>query len=97
VDKRVEAFLRDVLALEGEHSNLVREAVRIRLAKCERQFRKSEKDESMKNRAAEMCDALCRARIIDELQQRRGTLTAVHLQIVLNVVDGPGYHPLKSG
>jgi hypothetical protein len=97
VDKRVEAFLKDVLALEGKPSNLVREAVRMRLAKCERQFRKGEKDESMKNRAAEMCDRLCRARIIDELQQHRGTLTAVHLRIVLNVVDGPGRVPLKSG
>jgi hypothetical protein len=28
MDERVEGFLRDVLALEGEHSNLVRESVR---------------------------------------------------------------------
>jgi hypothetical protein len=33
MDKRIEAFLRDVLALEGKHSNLVREGVRMRLAK----------------------------------------------------------------
>jgi len=48
LDKRIEAFLRDVLALEGEHSNHVREGVRARLAKCERQFRKDEENESMK-------------------------------------------------
>ena len=48
MDKRIEAFLRDVLALEGEHSNHVREGVRARLAKCERQFRKDEENESMK-------------------------------------------------
>jgi predicted oxidoreductase len=97
MDKRVEAFLRDVLALEGKHSNVVREAVRVRLAKCESQFRKDEESESMKDRAAEMCDRLCRARIVEEMQQRRGTLTAVHLNIVLSVVDGPGRFPMKSG
>ena len=96
MDKRIEAFLRDVLALEGKHSNLVREGVRTRLAKCERQFRKDEENERMKNRAAEMCDRLCRARIVEEMQQRRGTLTAVHLNIVLSVIDGPGCFPLKS-
>ena len=97
MDKRIEAFLSDVLALEGKHSNLVREGVRVRLAKCERQFRKDEENESMRNRAAEMCDRLCRARIVEEMQQRRGTLTAVHLNIVLSVIDGPGRFPLKSG
>jgi len=97
LDKRIEAFLRDVLALEGKHSNLAREGVRARLAKCERQFRKDEENESMRNRAAEMCDRLCRARIVEEMQQRRGTLTAVHLNIVLSVIDGPGRFPLKSG
>ena len=96
MDKRIEAFLRDVLALEGKHSNLVREGVRACLAKCERQFRKDEENESMKNRPAEMCDRLCRARIVEEMQQRRGTLTAVHLNIVLSVIDGPGCFPLKS-
>jgi len=96
MDKRIEAFLSDVLALEGKHSNLVREGVRVRLAKCERQFRKDEENESMRNRAAEMCDRLCRARIVEEMQPRRGTLTAVHLNIVLSVIDGPGRFPLKS-
>jgi|SRR6516164_2567318 hypothetical protein len=97
MDKRIEAFLSDVLALEGKHSNLVREGVRVRLAKCERQFRKDEENESIKDRAANMCDRLCRARIVEEMQQRRGTLTAVHLSIVLSVIDGPGRLPLKSG
>ena len=97
MDKRIEAFLSVVLALEGKNSNLVREGVRVRLAKCERQFRKDEENESIKDRAANMCDRLCRARIVEEMQQRRGTLTAVHLSIVLSVIDGPGRLPLKSG
>jgi|SRR5262252_6212361 len=96
MDKRIEAFLTDILALEGKHSNLVREAVRAYLAKCERQFRKAEEHDSMKNRAVETCDRLCRARIVEEIQKCKGTLTAVHLKIVLSVIDGPGRLPLKS-
>ena len=60
MDKRIEAFLGDVLALEGKPSNLVREGVRTRLARCEKQFRKVEGSESITNRAAETCDRLCR-------------------------------------
>jgi len=96
MDKRIEAFLRDVLALEGKPSNLVREGVRTRLARCEKQFRKVEGSESITNRAAETCDRLCRTRIVEEMQNRKGTLTAVHLKIVLSVIDGPGRFPLKS-
>ena len=81
----------------AKHSNVVREGVRVRLAKCEGQFRKAADNESMKNMAAETCDRLCRARIVEEMQQRRGTLTAVHLKIVLSVIDGPGRVPSKSG
>jgi len=69
----------------------------VRLAKCESRFRKDEENEGMKGRAAEMCDRLCRARVVEKMQQRRGTLTAVHLNIVLSVIDGPGRFPLKSG
>ena len=39
MDERIEDFLKDVLALEGEHSNLVREGVRVLLANYEREFR----------------------------------------------------------
>ena len=39
MDERIEAFLADVLALEGEEPNAVREAVRIALADYEQVFR----------------------------------------------------------
>jgi hypothetical protein len=51
MDERVEGFLRDVLALEGEHSNLVRESVRALLANYERQFRNAETNKRMKAKA----------------------------------------------
>ena len=40
MDERIEAFLKDVLALEGEISNLLREGVRRYLAICEKQSRR---------------------------------------------------------
>jgi hypothetical protein len=39
MDERIEAFLRDVLALEGEIWNLLRQGVSRHLAICEKQFR----------------------------------------------------------
>ena len=96
MDERIESFLSDVLALEGEHSNLVRERVRVLLANYERQFRKTETHKRMKDKAAHACHALCRARVVEEMQRRKGTLTAVHLKIVLSVIDGPAIFPLKD-
>jgi hypothetical protein len=95
MDERIEGFLRDVLALEGEHSNLVREGVRVLLANYERQFR-AETNKRMKNKAAHACHMLCRARVVEEMQRRKGTLTAVHLKIVLGVINGPAIFPLKD-
>jgi hypothetical protein len=96
MDKRIEGFLRDVLALEGEHSNLVREGVRVLLANYERQFRNAETNKRMKDKAAHACHMLCRARVLEEMHRRKGTLTAVHLKIVLGVIDGPAIFPLKD-
>jgi hypothetical protein len=96
MDERIEGFLRDVLALEGEHSNLVREGVRVLLANYERQFRNAEMNKRMKNKAAHACHMLCRARVVEEMQRRKGTLTAVRLKIVLGVIDGPTIFPLKD-
>ena len=39
MDQRIEAFLADVLALEGESPEAIREAVRAALADCEGIFR----------------------------------------------------------
>ena len=89
MDERVEAFLGDVLALEGEAANAIREGVRGALADYEQQFRAQEVNKRMKDKAAHACHALCRARVVEEMRLRKGTLTAEHLKIVLSVIDGP--------
>jgi hypothetical protein len=89
MDERIEAFLRDVLSLEGENSNVVREGVRRHLAEYEKQFRNAETDERMKDRAVEACQTLCRSRLLEEIPRHKGTPTADHLKLVLSVVEGP--------
>ncbi len=61
MDDRIEAFLKDVLALEGEISSLIREGVHRYLAIYERQFRDAEPNKRMKDKAAQVCRRLCRA------------------------------------
>ena len=80
MDERVEAFLADVLALEGEDANAIRDGVRVALADCEQIFRAQEVNRRMKEKAAHACHALCRTRV--------GTPTAEHLKLVLSVIDG---------
>jgi hypothetical protein len=91
MDQRVEAFLADVLALEGEDANAVREGVRGALADCEQLFRAQEVNKRMKEKAADACHAVCRARVLDEIRLRKGTPTAEHLKLVLSVIDGPRF------
>jgi hypothetical protein len=40
--------------------------------------------------------ALCRARVVVEIRRRKGTPTADHLKLVLNVIEGPRF-PQKDG
>ena len=48
LDERIEAFLADVLALEGENDNAIREGVRVDLADCEQIFKAQEVNRRMK-------------------------------------------------
>jgi hypothetical protein len=89
MDERVEAFLADVLALEGEEANAMREGVRGVLADYEQLFRAQEVNKRMKEKAAQACHALCRARVSEEIRLRTGTSTAEHLKLVLSIIDGP--------
>jgi hypothetical protein len=58
------------------------------LADREQIFKAQEVNRRMKDKAAHACRALCRARIIEEMQRRKGAATAEHLKFVLSVVDG---------
>ena len=89
MDERIESFLADVLALEGEDDNAIREGVRIALADCEQIFKAQEVNRRMKDKAAHACHALCRARVLEEMQRRKRTPHADHLRLVLGVIDGP--------
>jgi hypothetical protein len=48
MDERIESFLADVLALEGEDENAVRDGVRVALADYEQIFRAQEVNKRMK-------------------------------------------------
>jgi hypothetical protein len=87
MDQRIEAFLADVLALAGEEPDAVREGVRVALADCEEIFRAQETHKRMKDKAAHACRALCRARVVEELERRRRTPIAEHLKQVLTIID----------
>jgi hypothetical protein len=89
MDERIEAFLADVLALEGEDANAVRQGVRAALADCEQIFRAQEVNKRMREKAAHACHALCRARVAEEIRLRKGTPTAEHLKLALSAIDGP--------
>jgi hypothetical protein len=93
MDERVEAFLADVLALEGEETNALRQGVRGALADYEQLFRAQEVNTRMKEKAAHACHALCRARVVEEIKLRKGTGTAEHLRQVLSIIDGPRFPP----
>ena len=80
MDQRIEAFLADVLALAGEEPDAVREGVRVALADCEAIFRAQETHKSMKDKAAHACHALCRARLVEEIQRREGNATRRSLE-----------------
>jgi hypothetical protein len=88
-DARVESFLADVLALEGEDPDTIREGVHVALGDCEEVFKAQEVHRRMKDKAAHACRAVCRARLFQEMKLIKGTATAEHMKFVLRVIDGP--------
>ena len=91
MDERVEAFLADVLALEGEDEDAIRKGVRVALNDSEQLFRAQEGNKRMREKAAHACQVLCRARVVEEIRLRKGMPTAEHLKLVLSVIDGPRF------
>ena len=88
MDQRIEAFLSDVLALEGETPDAIRQAVLAGLADCEAVFRAHEANRRMKEKAVHACHSLCRGRVAEEIRRRMGTPTADHLELVLGIIEG---------
>jgi hypothetical protein len=73
--------------LAGEDPDAVRAGVRVALADCEAIFRAQETNKRMRDNAARVSRALCRARVVAEMYQRRGTQIAEHLTLVLRIID----------
>lgn len=96
MDDRVEAFLLDVLALEGEEPEAIRAGVHIALGEAETIFRAREDNRRMKDKAVHACHTLCRARVAEEIRVRKATKTAEHLKLVLSIIDSPTHFPLKD-
>lgn len=96
MDDRIEAFLLDVLALEGEEPEAIRAGVHVALGEAETVFRAREDNRRMKDKAAHACHALCRARVVEEIRLRRATKAAEHLKLVLSIIDSPTHFPLKN-
>ena len=93
MDDRVEAFLAEVLALEGEKPDAIRAGVRISLGDTETKVRVPEDNWHMKDKASRACHVLCRACVFEETRRRKGTTTAEHLKLVLAVIDRPAHFP----
>jgi hypothetical protein len=89
MDQRIESFLKDVLALEGENSNVVREGVHRLLVQFEKQVRDAETNTNREVPAAQRFRKLCRDRVLKEIQRRTAPSTVEHLQIVLSVIAFP--------
>jgi hypothetical protein len=89
-DARVEAFLADILALEGENPDAIRQGVHVALADCADIFKAQEVNRRMKDKAVHACHELCRARVVEEIQRQ-----VTHLKYVLSVIDGPRF-PAKD-
>jgi hypothetical protein len=83
VNQRIEAFLADVLALAGENPGRSAGGCGSPSPSA-RRFRLQEPKNRMRDQAARACRALCRARVAEELQRRRGTRIAEHLKLVLS-------------
>lgn len=88
MDGRANAFLMDVLTLEGRGKfEDIRERVLVYLAECESFFRDVEIGAPQQNAARQRCRRLCRERVAREITWRAGTATERHLRMVLDVID----------
>lgn len=88
--ERIEAFMKDVMGLEGENANEVREGVRRYMAAYEKQVRIAEIETRKMVPSAERFRKLCRDRVMEEIKRRTARSTIGHLQLVLSVIDQPG-------
>jgi hypothetical protein len=81
MDERIEAFLKDVVDLEGVDANEVREGVRAYLAVYEDMVRDEEPERYKRDGAAKSWRKLCRERVAKEVMNHKGTPMAEHWKL----------------
>jgi hypothetical protein len=96
MDERIEAFLNDVVDLEGVDANTVHDGVRAYLAVYEDMVRDGEPERHKRDEAAKSWRKLCRERVAKEVTNHKGTPMAEHWKLVLSVIDDPARFPLKD-
>ncbi len=67
MDDRVEAFLKEVLALMGATPSRVSDRASFHAAQCEQMFRDAESDPAKKDAVAAHCRTLCIERVSQEI------------------------------
>ena len=88
MDDRVEAFLKDVLALMGASPSRVSERVSFHAAQCEQMLRDGEPDPAKKDAVAAHSRTLCIERVSHEIERSQSHDRRDHLQLVLAVLEG---------
>jgi hypothetical protein len=87
MDQRIEAFLPTFSRSRAKSRTRSGRGVRVALAECEAIFRLQKPKKRMGDQAAHACRALCRARVAEELQRRRGTRIGEHFKLMLSMID----------
>jgi hypothetical protein len=81
MDERIEAFLNDVLRLEGADANTVYDGVRAYLAVYEDMVRDGEPERHKRGEAATSWRKLCRQRVAREVMGHKGAPMAEHWKL----------------
>ena len=94
--ERIDAFLKDVLELEGVPASAIGDGVRSYMAVYENLVRDTEPDPKNREEAARDWRKLCRWRVAEEVTKHAGTPAGEHWKVVLGVIDSASGPPLQS-
>jgi hypothetical protein len=87
MDERIDAFLKDILELEGVSAAAIRDGVRSYLAVYENLIRDTEPDPKNREAAAQAWRKLCRQRVAEAIAKNAGMAAGEHWKLVLSVID----------
>jgi hypothetical protein len=87
MDERIDAFLKDVLELEGVPRTAIRDGVGSYLSIYENLVRDTELDVRKREAAAREWRKRCRERVAKEVAKQAGTDVDEHWTLVLSLID----------